>query len=176
MSKYLYGPQDIALYFSFSDFTLSTEKNIRDDLWEKRNIVLAPQYRKDKYKFIKQVSRLRVQYDDDHFYTEMQVINKVLEEIGSTYELGEANYDENYIEAFFRFIKLRLTYAESCSYVKLKLRTLLREFGYKRRTVALVSNIKRSMKALQLQSYLRGYEYCDISEINLDDMLMIRLK
>lgn len=30
MSKYLYKPSDIALYFSVSNFTISDEKRIRD--------------------------------------------------------------------------------------------------------------------------------------------------
>ena len=176
MNKYLYIPQDIALYFSISDFTLSDEKKIRDDLWERRDRVLAPKYRKDKYYFIKQIAELRIQYEDNDLHNEVQVINKVLKEIGSSYELGEKAFDENRIEAFFRFVKLRLTYTANCSYVRLKLRTLLREFGYKRRTAGLVCDTNRSMKALKLESYLRNYERCDIGDIKLDDMIMVRLK
>lgn len=101
MSKYLYIPRDIALYFSVSDFQLSNEKEIRDAIQEERETILAPSYRKDKYKYVKEIAKLINQYEDENFYSEMQAINKVLEDIGSTYFI-EADYqDDQYIEAFF---------------------------------------------------------------------------
>lgn len=117
-------------FFDYSDLKLSYEKRIKEDLWERRNLVLDPKYRQDK----------------------------------------------NKLEAFFRFIKLRLTYTENCLFIRLKLRTLLRNFGYKRRSVSLVNDIKRSMKELKLEAYLRDYQPCDIADIDLDDVIIIRLK
>jgi len=175
MSKYLYKPCDIALYFRVSNFTISDEKKIRDEIWEERYTILDPYYRKDKYKYIKEISKLLYQYGEECFYTEMQAINKVLEEIGSTYVISEHNNKDDRVEAFFRYIKLRLSYTENVSYVRFKLRTLLREFGYKKRTEKLVDNIKKSLKALKLGTYLRNYQKCDISEIKLNDIVMIRL-
>lgn len=176
MSKYLYKPCDIALYFSFSNFTISDEKKIRDTIWEDRFTILDPLYRNDKYKYIKEISKLIHQYEEESFYSEMHDINKVLEEIGSIYIITEHNNEDDSVEAFFRYIKLRLTYTENVKYVRFKLRTLLREFGYKKRTDKLVGHIKKSLKALKLVTYLREYQKCDISEINLDDTIVIRLK
>ena len=107
MSKYLFTPQDIALFFNYADFTLS---------------------------------------------------------------------DENYIEAYFRLTKLKLSYVEGCDYIRLKLRTLLKNFGYKRRTEKLVLSINRSLEKLKLECSLKRREKCNIGEIDLDDMIIIRLK
>lgn len=175
MSKYLYSPLDIALFFKYCDFTLSDEKNIKDELWENRHILLEPRYRKDKYEFINKIN-LYLEMLDEDYSDEFEVINRVLREFGSKNELGEIDYDDNYIESYFRFVKLRLTYVYGCDYVRLKLRTLLREFGYKRRTKDIVNSIKRSMKNLKLECYLKGYEPCDVGEIKLEHMIMIRLK
>ncbi|WP_235829605.1 hypothetical protein [Clostridium nigeriense] len=84
--------------------------------------------------------------------------------------------EEYYVEAFFRFIKLRLIYIENYNFIKIKLRTLLRNFGYKRRSENIVNNVKRTIKALRLESYLRDYQVCDINEIDIDDTIIIRLK
>lgn len=176
MSKYLYTPGDIALYFGVSDLTVSEEKKIRDAIWEERDLILHPYYRKDKYKYVKEIYKLLSSYEDENFYSEMQEINKVLKEIGSNYTIKEDCEDQQYIEAFFRYIKLRLTYTPKVSYVNLKLRTLLWDFGYKRRTSHLIDNISRTLKALKLETYLRNYEKCNIADIKLDDMIMIRLK
>ena len=56
------------------------------------------------------------------------------------------------------------------------MRTLLKEFNYKRRYPIFINRFKKSMKALGLISYLKDMELYDINEVNLDDMIMIRLK
>lgn len=175
MSKYLYTSQDIALFLDYSDFKLLDEKIIKEDLWERRSKVLDPRHRGDKYKFIKEVSKYREICDAEEYKNELVVINRIFKEIGSNYEITKFEYDPNYIEAFFRFIKLRLTYTEGCSFVRLKLRTLLRNFGYKRRSEILVKDINRSMKSLDLQCYLKDYQVCDIAKVRLDDIIIIRL-
>ena len=175
MSKYLFTPLDIALFFNYSDFTLSDEKYIRDDIWENRYEVLEPKYRNNKYKFIKKVNSY-IQMLDDNYLDEFEAINRTLSELGSNYEFGGYDEDDNYIESYFRLIKLKLSYLEDCDYVRIKLRTLLRNFGYKRRTEKLVLSINRSVKKLKLECSLRGREACNIGEISLDDMIIIRLK
>ncbi|WP_235829606.1 hypothetical protein [Clostridium nigeriense] len=60
MSKYLYTPKDIVVFFDYSDFRKSDEKMVREDLWENRDIVLDPKYRKDKKKFINEISKYMV--------------------------------------------------------------------------------------------------------------------
>lgn len=175
MSKYLYTPQDIALFLDYCNFKLSDEKFLKENLWDNRNKVIEPRYRKNKYKFFKAISLCRERYEALDYENEVEVINRILKEIGSSYEITEVEKDSNYIEAFFRFIKLRLIYIKGCTHVRIKLRTLLRNFGYKRRSEAITKNIKRTMKALGLKCYLKDHEPCDIGEVKLDDILVIRL-
>lgn len=176
MSKYLYTAQDVALFFDYSDLKLSFEKKIKEDLWQRRKLVLDPKYRENKNELIKEISKCRELSDYKEYKNELDIINRIFKELGSEYKISKLEYDSNYIEAFFRFIKLRLTYTENCLFIRIKLRTLLRNFGYKRRSVVLVNDIKRSMKALKLEAYLRDYQPCDIADIELDDVIIIRLK
>jgi hypothetical protein len=78
------------------------------------------------------------------------------------------------IEEYFKIIKLELAYGKGKDYRKIKLRRLLKVFGYKRRSVQLVDNIRRVLGALKLKTYLRDYVPCDIAKIGIDDMVMIR--
>ncbi|WP_436513012.1 hypothetical protein [Clostridium thermobutyricum] len=176
MNKYLYTPQDISLFFDYSDFRISDEKAIQEIIWEQRNEILDKDYTDDKHKFIKAILKNRELCDIMAYKNEVLVINRIMKELGSSYEISKLNYGEDYIEAFFRFIKLRLTYTRNCSYVRLKLRRLLRNFGYKRRTKMLINNIQRSMDALNLECYIKNYQHCNINEIKLDDFMIIRLK
>lgn len=176
MSKYLYTPKDIAVFFDYSDFRKSDEKMVREDLWENRNIVLDSKYRKDKKKFISEISKYMVILSLKEHKKELEEINIIFEELGSEYEMNLLEREDYYVEVFFIFIKLRLTYIENCNFIKIKLRTLLRNLGYKRRSENIVNNIKRTMKALRLESYLRDHQICDINEIGIDDAVIIRLK
>lgn len=116
------------------------------------------------------------QINDGNYFNEIESINIVLAEIGSNFTIQNVIDEELTIDSFFRIIKLKLLYCEDISYVKLKLRTLLGEFNYKRRHPKFVEKLKKSMKALGLVTYLRGFELCDISEINIDDMVIIRMR
>jgi hypothetical protein len=79
------------------------------------------------------------------------------------------------LDLFFMFLRLRIKYANSQDYIRMKLRTLLSHYGYKRRSQALVEHIRDCMMFYHVQSYLRGDVLCDIREIELDDMITFRV-
>lgn len=83
---------------------------------------------------------------------------------------------EEALWSFFKVIKLRLVYNEECEFVRIKLRTVLKEFGYKRRSDKLMSEIQLILDTLELDTFLKGYVGCELKEIDLDDFMMIRLQ
>lgn len=86
-----------------------------------------------------------------------------------------SNQDEA-LWSFFRVIKLRLVYNDDCEFIRVKLRTVLKEFGYKRRSDKLMNEIQVILDELQLDTFLKGYVSCMMKDIALDDFVMIRLK
>lgn len=175
MSKYLYTAKDIGIYFNSMDLPHSVENRILESLWEEKNNELDIKYRKNKIFFYKSVSREMEKYFFDSNDDEVDSINKILRDVGSNFNIDESSTETNFIEGFFRVIKLELEFSEDIKEVKMKLKTLLRYLGYKRRSEQLIICIKRTLKALGLATYLKGYEMCDVSVIKLDDMIMIRL-
>lgn len=174
MSKYLYTPYDIALFFKWADFTRSDEVSVRNSIWEDGNI--AAKYKSNMRLFIRDIERCLEQMDNTNYFNEAESINSVLSDIGSNFTIENVIDEEATIDSFFRIIKLKLSYCDGISYVRIKIRTLLREFNYKRRHPLFVEKLKKSMKSLGLVTYLRGFELCDIGEVNIDDMIIIRLK
>lgn len=174
MSKYLYTSYDIALFFKWADFARSDEVLVRNSIWEDGNV--AAKYRSNMRLFIRDIERCLEQMDNANYYNEAESINGVLSDIGSNFTIENVIDEEATIDSFFRIIKLKLSYCEGISYVRIKVRTLLREFNYKRRHSIFVEKLKKSMKALGLVTYLRGFELCDIGQVNIDDMIIIRLK
>ena len=79
------------------------------------------------------------------------------------------------IDLFFKMKRIQILYLDRQDYVRMKLRTLLKAYGYKCRTQELLKYLRECMMFYHMQTYLRGKEECDIGEIGLDEMITIRV-
>jgi len=168
-TKYKFTPRDIAAYLLKADLPRFRENEIIADLFQEHSDEIVYDYRSD---FIK----LR-----RHVYEKMILLEMNVEEYEETqlimreFQIEKSESEPDYFGAYFKYIKLKLLYSGN-GYHRIKLRTLLKDFGYKRRSAALMESISRTMQALHLQAYLKQYEPCDLSEISIDQMVVIRLK
>lgn len=123
--------------------------------------------------YTKEREMIQVIVDKDLAAFEKMVDNELekLDEGDST-----INEQQEALWAYFKVIKLRLLYQQECPFVRLKLRTILKEFKYKRRSEKLMNEIQEILNQLQLETYLKGYITCSVKQIDLDDYIMIRLK
>jgi hypothetical protein len=171
--NYLFMPIDIAVYFVISNFPVSEEKRILESLWNGHNSTISPEYRTNKKLFRNSIYNDLAEYDctDD----ELDELNLLMQDMDYRY-FDDSSKEQSIIEGFFKIIKLQLTYTPNMEYRKIKLRTLIARFGYKRRSANLIDYIDDALKSLGLVTYLRGYVPCNITEIKLDDMVIIRLK
>lgn len=171
-AKYKFTPQDIADYLFYEDITHKREIEILSDLFSNHNNMIIWDYRNDYLKLKQKVLTLLNIYElSEDEYSETE---RILQEATDTKELY--SYDESdCFGEYFKFMWLQLMYSD-ISYRKIKLKNLLRDFGYKKRTYELMCNINRTLIALGLKTYLRWYEECDIADARLDDMIMIRLE
>lgn len=172
--KYLYTPFDVAVYFRTENLTVTEEHLILKALWENRESEIWSYYRKDIQKFRKEVNNELHMMEG--YLEDADTLNLIFQEMGSKYSIGESGYEQGVIESYFKIIKLRLSYSPNTEYCKIKLRNLIAQFGYKRRTKALVEYMNRTISVLGLRVYLRGWESCDIGEVSLDDMIIFRSK
>lgn len=171
--KYLYTPNDLALFFYISDLSMLAEKSIIDDLWENQKSSIPFKYRSTKKNFRKHIYHEICKFDFRP--EEFDEVNQILQDMGTAYNLDGTINEQGVIESYFKRVKLQLTYNGS-QYKKMKLRNLLGAFGYRRRTGELVTYIERTLNALGLVAYLRGYIECNIADIKLNDTVIIRLK
>lgn len=170
-TKYKFIPKDIAGYFISADLTHKQQNEILTDIFENHNSSIVFPYRNDFGLLRRTVADLIIKYElDNATIDEVQVIMWEMGEYGSI--LDKENYDR--LGAYFKLIKLQLMYSD-ISFKKIKLRTLLKDFGYKRRTADLVSRINRAFSALGLVTYLKNRNQCNIGQVKLDDMIIIRL-
>lgn len=172
--KYLYTPQDIAVFFLIADFTQTDERTILQDIWENDSQSVPAKYRRNLSLYRRHINLEFAKFDgaDDDF----DELNILMSDTEHAFFLDGSINEQGIIESYFKIIKLSLTYVEGKDYRKIKLRRLLKRFGYKRRSAQLVEYIERTLRALGLETYLRGRVPCNTAEIDIDDMVMIRLK
>lgn len=170
--KYLYTPQDVAVFFLTFDYPQSDERYVLREIWKSK--LIPAKYRKDLRLFKQQVHLELFKHDDK--LEDLDELNILMRDTEHAFCVDGSINEQGLIESYLKIIKLSLTYVEGIEYRRIKLRRLLKKFGYKRRSPQLVNYVQRTLAALGLRTYLRGYVPCDISEIDIDDMIIIRLK
>lgn len=168
--QYCFTPDDVALYLLLSNMPLRDGNKALDDLFSNHNAELLPDYRQNFNRFRNAVRTASTMIMlEEHDYAEAE---QIIHELNLSIPSWAENDD---FTSYFKFTRLSLLYS-AIEYRRIKLRTLLKVFGYRRRSEQLMQKINAAMEALQLQAYLRGYEPCNLTDINIDQMVMIRLK
>lgn len=172
--NYLYTAQDIAVFILASNLRQSDERSVIREIWENDKPFITPIYQQDFLLFRRHInlelSKLAGALSD------IDELNILMRDTEHAFFVDGSINEQGIVESYFKIIKLGLIYIEGKEYRKIKLRRLLKKFGYKRRSAQLLEYIQRTLAVLGLKTYLKGYVPCDIAEIDIDDMVMIRLE
>lgn len=79
------------------------------------------------------------------------------------------------LDLFFKNTRLRILYGSGQGYVRIKRRTLMTRYGYKRLSPALVEHFNRCTYFYHLQPYVRDGVKCRIEDIGIDEMIVFRV-
>lgn len=170
----MYSVYDIANYLIDENVSCKQSNAILEALWSDRQNLLDSNYDCDKRKFFQSVSSQIDKRSVD--LDETDGINRIFKDMGSDFSLT-ATGDEghNRMVSYFSVMKLKLTYSTDTNDLRMKFRTLLRMFGYERRSKSFNDAIKSGLDDLGLAVYLKGNILCDIDTVKLDDMIIFRL-
>ena len=172
----LYDSFDLACIIHSQNMGIKTASIMLKEIWKQDNNYLIPYYR----------TNLRELYLDVQYWTDYlcdkPMIDKELPSIQKDFrsfgrEVEESAFVTDYfdIDLFFKMKRIQILYLDGQDYVRMKLRTLLKAYGYKRRTQELLKYFRECLMFYHMQTYLRGKEECDIGEISLDEMIIIRV-
>lgn len=171
-----YSALDLAAILSGMELGSRAESELLDQIWQNERAFLAPEYRNDRRKLI-----LDTMYWT-HYFSDKPILDSEFPAIARDFEhiSGEFNkeaffYDEYDLDLFFKSVRLRILYDGKKDYIRLKLRTLLRVYGYKRRSTQLVERINHCLYFYHIEAALRGGVPCRIDEIGIDEMLTLRV-
>ena len=176
MRALLYSALDLAAIINSMDLTCREESHIIDLIWEGEKSFFAEKYRRDKRKFI-----LDIRYWMHYFYEksilnqEFPAIQKDLAYGKHTVNMEEYISDYSDLDLFFKSVRIRILYGKGNGYVRIKLRSLLTQYGYQRHSSLLLQHINRCMLFYHLEASLCGGTPCDIETCGLNKMLTFRV-
>lgn len=172
MAKYKFTPLDFYNYILLYDLRFSEQNRIIEDFFQAHNSELASVYREDLSLLRKEINNIKIcntAIDD-----ELDEVAVILNELKVKYKF--APQKEEYLFAdYFKMLKLQLLYS-GITYKKVKLRTILTKFGYKKRTEQVRKDLVNAIKNLGLHPYLSKRAECEITKIPLDSIISFRLQ
>ena len=140
MQGLCYSALDIAVIVSSMQLGCRDESRILDRIWEGEKAFLDIPYRANQRKFILDTYHwLQYFYDKPVIDKEFPAIQKDLAYSNRTLQADQLTSDFSDLDLVFQSIRIRILYGYGNDYVRIKLRTLLKQYGYKRRSQLLAS-------------------------------------
>ena len=91
-------------------------------------------------------------------------------------DVSDLMRDDFALDLFFKKLRVQILYFGEQDYARMKLRTLMAEYGYQRRSKDFVRFLKIRLVFYHIQTTLRGNEICDVETMDsLDDMITFRV-
>ena len=168
--------QDIAVFVSMLNLSCREESRLIATIWDGERKLLAPSLRKSRRQYILDVNYwLHYFIAKDEIDAEFPSIQRELS--GSGHDLDSERFTSDIMGfwLYFKIVRLRILYGNE-PYVRVKLRTLLAKYGYKRRSQQIISSFEQCLDFYRLEVSLRGGAPCVISDEPLDSMVIFRVK
>ena len=166
-----YSPEIIAYYCFENEFTINQIFLLINVIYKKDLIFIHPQYKYDKNKFIsKLMDYLDYWTDKEEYLKEVDDVKLFYEELNIPLEIIEETPSLDY---FFIKTRLDITFFK-VPYRRIKFRTLLKKYGYKRRSDKFKSHIHKCMDFYQLKGYSNKKEI-NLNTINIEDMITFKV-
>ncbi len=176
MRELLYSSFDLACIINSMDLGVRATGGLLEELFYKDRFFLACNYRNNKRKLYLDVHYwIAYLSDKPTIDREFPSIQKDFDAFGG--KINEDAFITEYfdLDLFFKKMRLQLLFLGSQDFLRMKLRTLLRAYGYKRRSEKLLQYLKDSLLFYHIETFVRGRVECSISEIGLDEMITFRI-
>ena len=139
------------------------------------SIFIQPEYRSDLKMFILAVmDKLNYISDPTTYLSEQSDIEKDMNDYGLINNSKKDDTEHTFSHLIFKELRIRMLYINIKGFAKMKLRTLLSEFGYKRRSPNIITYIRDCLQFYHIETSLKGNEPCNIEDIDIDDMVVFR--
>lgn len=169
--------QDLAIIFDDLNLGIRMQMNIVGDIWDNEKWIIQRVYRSSgkRKSFIQGVL-----YQIDYLYHKTEIdnslkeINENAKEVGYNIEIAELIEDYEQISTYFKKMWIQLKYLSKTGYTRAKLRTILKQYGYKRRSTKFCDYFLKCLNHYGIYPYVKG-EICDIRTVSLNEMITFKI-
>ncbi len=176
MEELCYSSLDLAIIISGMGLGCRATADFLERVWEGQRPFLQKMYRENKRQLILDTSYwLTYLSDKPAIDAEFPIIKKDALALGSQLPIEAYVGDCSSLDLFFKNTRLRILYGSGKDYVRIKRRTLMARYGYKRLSPALVEHFSRCTCFYHLQPYVRDGVECRIEDIDIGEMLIFRV-
>lgn len=175
MEEMLYNPYAIAYVIRSNSMGMKECSAFILKVWQEEKEYLPAYYRKDRRKlYLDVMFQLDYMENEEEYNTEFPRINRDLADVGSELQMDEEIFERN-LDLFFMTMRLNIVFTSFQGYQRMKLRTLLRQYGYSRRSSNINMYFVRCFLFYHIETFIRGGVRCSISDVDLDDMIIFRV-
>lgn len=176
MTDYLYTPLELALIIRYHKMTVQDYAEMLHNIFRYDNVFLLKKYRHDEKKLMLDVmDKLNYLNDRRQYDNELVYIEKDKESFGLPNNSNGNMSTDVYSHLLFKELRIRILYINKRNYAKMKLRTLLSEVGYKRRSVYAIDYISKCFWFYHLSVSLKENTPCDITKIKFSDTIVFKV-
>ena len=168
MTEY-YTPEQIAYFFYEKNYTVPKLDETVTKLFKKECAFIDKKYSKKEDMFLKETLKYYSYFTYKEEYEKQVLTGKDLKDHLKIYEKFINNFSPN----FFLITRLELIFGKE--YKIIKLRTLLKKYGYKSRHHTIMLKFRDNINFYHLDTYKKG-EKLDLFDFNLDERITFRLK
>ena len=169
--------KDLAVIFDSLNIGIRQQRHILEDIWNNEKWVLEKKYNSPNKKldFYKDVL-----YQVDYLYNKNDIDDSIravirnAAELGYQVDQGVLVEDEVGLVEYFKSIWIQLKYVKLKGTVRIKLRTLLKRYHYKKRSDRFCNYVYACLYFYKIALTVKGIS-CDIRDIMIDTMVTLHL-
>lgn len=171
-----YTAQDLAVLLTLRELGVREEAALLDRIWAEERVFFAREISESRRKFLLDVAYWTLYLREKPCIDrEFPTIQRDAAGCGAQLQDDQFLSDFSDLDLYFKSVRFQLRFFSDCGYVRIKLRTLLKHYGYRRRSARLLEHMDQCMAFYRLQPYLRGGVPCSLSDASIDDMIVFRL-
>lgn len=174
MEELLYTAFDVACIVDNIGLSIQESMKLSSRMYAEDNLFLAREFRNNYRKWLLDILYWSNYMQDkitlDAEFPSVQVVSD------GQLDIQALMRDDFEIDLFFKKLRVQILYLGKKDYVRMKLRTLMAAYGFKRRSKAFVHFLQCRLAFYHIQTALRGNEICDVEDMgSLDDMITFRV-
>ena len=174
MKELLYTALDVACIIDMEGLSVQEAVLLAQRMHAEDKSFLAMEYRQNYRKWLRDILYWSDYMQDkitlDAEFPSVQAVSD------GTMDVSALMRDDFNLDLFFKRLRVQILYRRKKDYARMKLRTLMAEYGYQRRSKEFVRFLKIRLVFYHIQTALRGNEICDVETMDsLNDMITFRV-